>query len=80
MIPPWFKTFTRLRLQVSHLKEQKIRHGFGDIISHMRGRNAEFENTKHFHLRCRFCSTQRFELFNDINEVDLSFKRPFVYL
>ena len=39
----------------------------------MCGCNAEIENTEHFLLRCNFYSAQRFEFFNDIDKVDLSF-------
>ena len=62
---------TRLRLQFTHLKEHKFRHG--DTVSPMCGCNAEIEDTEHFHLRCHFYSIQRFELFNNINKVDPSF-------
>ena len=67
------KLLTHLRLQFSHLKEHKFRHGFGDTASPMCGCNAEIEDTEHFLLRCHFYSIQRFELFNNINKVDPSF-------
>ena len=68
------KLLTRLRLPFSHLKEQhKFRHDFGDTVSPMCGCNAEIEDTEHILLRCHFYSIQRFELFNNINKVDLSF-------
>ena len=69
----WCKILTRLRLQFSHLKEHKFRHGFGDTVSPICGCNAEIEDTEHFLLRCHFYSIQRFELFNNINKVDPSF-------
>ena len=34
--------------------------------------NADIQDTEHF-LRCHFYSTERFELFNNINRVDFSF-------
>ena len=71
--PYGVKLLTRLRLQFSHLKEHKFRHGFRDTVSHMNGINAEIEDTEHFLLRCHFYSIQRFELFNNINKVDPSF-------
>ena len=39
----------------------------------MCGCNTEIEDTEHFLLRFHFYSTERFELFNNINRVDLSF-------
>ena len=71
--PYGIKLLIRLRIQFSHLKENKFRHGFGDIVSPMRGFNAEIEDTEHFLLRCHFYSIQRFELFNNINKVEPSF-------
>ena len=71
--PYGVKLLTRLRLQFSHLKEHKFRHGFGDTVSPMCGCNAEIEDTEHFLLRCHFYSFQRFELFSNINKVDPSF-------
>ena len=41
----------------------------------MCGCNAEIENTEHILLRCYFHSAQIFELFNNINKVDLSFTK-----
>ena len=60
------KLLTRPRLQFSHLKEHKFRHGFC-------GCNADIEDFEHFLLRCHFYSIQRFELFNNINKVEPSF-------
>ena len=70
--PYGVKLLTRLRLQFSHLKEHKFRHGFGNTVSPMCGCNDEIEDTEHFLLRCHFYSVQRFELFNNINKVDPS--------
>ena len=73
--PYGLKLLTRLRLQFSHLKEHKFRHGFGDTFSPMCGCNAEIEDTEHFLLRCLFYSIQRFELSHNINKVDPSFEQ-----
>ena len=70
--PYGVKLLTRLRLQFSHLKEHKFRHGFSDTVSPMCEYNAEIEDTEHFLLRCHFYSIQRFELFNNISKIDLS--------
>ena len=39
----------------------------------MCGCNAEIEDTEQFLLCCHFYSTQRFELFSNLNKVDPSF-------
>ena len=67
------KLLTRLRPQLSHLKEHKFRHGFGGTVSLMCGCNAEIQDTEHFFLCCHFYCIQRFEFFNNINRVDPSF-------
>ena len=67
------KLFARLRLEFSHLNEHKFKHGFGGTVSPMCGCNAEIENTERLLLRCHFYSAQRFEVFNNINKIDLSF-------
>ena len=54
--PYGVKLITRLRLQFSHLKDHKFRHGFGDTVSPMYGCNAEIEDIEHFLLRCHFYS------------------------
>ena len=58
------KLQTRLRLQFSHQREHKFRHGFVDTISLMCGWNAEIEDMEHFLLHFYFYSPQQFKLFN----------------
>ena len=65
---PWCKS-----PQTSKTIIQSFKRGFGDAVSPMCGCNAEIEDTEHFLLRCHFYSIQRFELFNDMNKVELSF-------
>ena len=69
---PSVKLLTLL-IKFSHLNEHKFRHGFGDTVSSMCGCNAQTEDKKCFLLHCLFHSIHRFELFNNINEVNLSF-------
>ena len=44
--PYGLKLLMRLRLQFSHLKEHKFRHGFGDTVRPMCGCKAEIEDTE----------------------------------
>ena len=67
------KLLTHLRLQLSHLNKHKFRHGFEDTISPMCSCNMEIENNEHFLLRCHFYSSQKLELFNKLNKINLSF-------
>ena len=71
--PVGIKLLTRLRLQLSHLNEHKFRNGFEDTISPMCSSNMEIESNKHFLLRCHFYSSQRLELFDELNKINFSF-------
>ena len=56
-----------------HLHEHEFRHCFEDTISPMCSCNTEIESNEHFLLRCHFCSSQRLELFDNINNINSSF-------
>ena len=68
------KFLTRLRLKFSHLKEHKFRHGFADTINPMCACGADLETTKHFLLRCHFYSTQKLELFDNLERANPDFE------
>ena len=63
---------TRLRVQFIHLNEHKFRHGFGNTINAMCACGSEVETTEHFLLRCHLYSSQRLELFENLEKVDSS--------
>ena len=64
------KFLTRLRLKFSHLEG----HGFADMINPMCAWGADVETTEHFLLRCHFYSTQRLELFDNLERANPDFK------
>ena len=68
--PLGVKLFARLILQFSHLNEHKFRHSFSDIINPMCAYGTEVETAEHFLLRCQFCSTQRLEIFENLEKVE----------
>ena len=68
------KFLTCLRPKFSHLEEHKSRYGFADTINPMCACGAEIETTVHFLLCCHFYSTQRLELFNNLETANLDFK------
>ena len=70
--PVGVNLLTRLRLQLSCLNEHKFRHGF---ISPMCSYNTEIESKEHFLLQCPFYSSQRLELFDNLNKINSSFFR-----
>ena len=71
--PVGVKLLTRLRLQFSHLNEQKFRYGFSDTINPMRAYRAEVQITEQYLLRCHFYSTQRLELLENLEKIDPNF-------
>ena len=68
------KLLTRLRLKFSHLKEHKFRHGFADTINPMCACGADVETTEHFLFHCHFYSSQRLELFDNLEKANPDFK------
>ena len=68
------KLLTRLRLKFSHLKEHKFRHGFADTINPVCACAADVETTEHFLLCRHFYSTQRLELFDNLERANPNFK------
>ena len=68
------KLLTRLRLKFSHLKEHKFRHGFADTINPMCACGVDVQTMEHFLLRCHFYSTQRLELFDNLERANPDFK------
>ena len=60
------KLMTRLRLNFSHLNENKFRYGFKDTVDRMCKCGREIETTLHFLLRFRLYSTIWAELLDDI--------------
>ena len=73
--PVGVKLLPRLRLQLIHLNEYKFRHGFEDTISPMCSCNTKIESNEHFLLRCHFYSSQRLELFDNLNKINSSFSK-----
>ena len=64
---------THLRLNFSHLKKYKFRHGFADTVNPTCACAAEVETTEHFLWRYCFYSTQKSEL-DDLEKANSDFK------
>ena len=67
--PLGVKLLTRLRYQFGHLNEHKFRYGFGDTLNAKCACGSEVETTEHFLLRCHVYSSQRLELFQNLEKV-----------
>ena len=68
--PLGIKLLTRLRVGLSHLREQKFRHGFNDTIDPLCPCNMEIESVSHFFLRCFNFSNIRFDLMNELMKIN----------
>ena len=64
--PHGIKLLTRLRVGLSHLKDQKFRHGFNDTIDPFCPCNMETETVSHFFLRCLNYTNLRLDLMNEL--------------
>ena len=67
--PIGLKFLSRLRLNLSHLREHKFRHNFLDTINPLCSCSVEIESTKHYLLRCPFYIDIRRTLLDNIVEV-----------
>ena len=64
------KLLTRLRVDLSHLREHKFRHNFQDTINPLCSCSLEIELTSHFFLRCQNFITPRTNLMNELRKLD----------
>ena len=57
--PIGLKYLTRLRVNISHLREHKFRHNFQDTVNPLCSCSLEIESVSHFLLRCPFFAHDR---------------------
>ena len=67
--PIGLKFLSRLRLNLSHLREHKFRHNFLDTINPLCSCGIEIETTKHYLLHCPFYIDIRRTLLDNIVEI-----------
>ena len=70
--PQGVKLLSRLRLNFSHLNENKFRRNFKECVSPIWGSRLEIESTQHFFLRCHFYHVERSELLKSLYDIDLA--------
>ena len=68
--PQRIKFLTRLRLDLSHLREHKFKHSFQDSLSPLCKCGAEVESTPHFLLHCPIHNNDRSSLLSTIRNID----------
>ena len=72
------KLLSILRLDCSHLNENKFQHNFNDIVNPMCSCGKEPETSVHYLLRCGLYSIYWLELLNDICALNKSLKNFFL--
>ena len=70
--PVGLKFLTRLRLNLSHLREHKFKHKFQDTLSPLCSCSLESESVRHYLLHCLFYSVQRKTLLDSLLAIDES--------
>ena len=61
------KLLTRLRVNLSHLRQHKFRHNFLDTLNPLCSCSLEVESTSHYLLRCSFYADKGKVLFGSIS-------------
>ena len=67
--PPGLKLLTRLRVNLSHLREHKFHHNFLDTLNPLCSCSLEIESTSHYLLRCSFYTHIRRTLLVNITDL-----------
>ena len=67
--PTGLKLLTRLRVNLSHLREHKFRHNFLDTVNPLCSCSLEIESTSHYLLRCPFYRCLRKTLLDNIVDI-----------
>ena len=68
--PFGLKLLTRLRLELSHLRDHKFKHNFQDTLNPLCSCSLEPETVKHYLLHCPFYDNQRKTLLDNIYQLD----------
>ena len=67
--PIGLKYLTRLRLNLSHLREHKFRHNFLDTVNPLCSCSLEMESVSHFLLCCPFFTNLRITLLDNLIDI-----------
>lgn len=64
--PIGLNVLTKQHLGFSHLREQKFKHNFNDILNRLCSCSIKTESITHYFLRCHFYNVKRTTLMNDL--------------
>ena len=68
--PKGVKLLTRLRLDLSYLRDHKSKYSFQDLLNPICNCGTDVETTTHYLLHCPRFSNERLILINNIQNVD----------
>ena len=68
--PKGIKLVTRLRLDLSHLREHKFKHSLQDTLNPLCSSGLNVKTTSHYFLHYSLFHDERSTLLNNINEID----------
>ena len=68
--PKVVKLITMVRLDLNHLREHKLKHGFLDSLNLICSCGQDFETSAHFLLHCSNQSKERSTFLNIIKNID----------
>ena len=68
--PKGLKLLTRLRLSLSHLRDNKFKHSFQDSLNPICSCGTDVETTTHYLLHCSLFSDERLILISNIRNID----------
>ena len=78
--PHGAKLLTRLRVGLSHLREDNFRHNFQDSIDQFCNSSRHIETTLHFFLHHSNYSNQKKTLFDKISNLNHSLMKKMIQL
>ena len=70
--PVGLKLLTRLRLDLSHLNQQKFNHNFQDCLNPLCSCSLEVKSISNFSLHCHYYSNIHSTLLNELQSIDIN--------
>ena len=64
------RLITRLRLELSHLREHKVKYNFQNCLNPLCSCGSSIESTSHFFLHCPIFRDKRHTLLSTLNNID----------
>ena len=72
----WTAAITRLRLELSHLREHKFKYNFQNCLNPLCSSGSSIESTYHFLLHCPIFHDKSHTLLSTLNNIDSKLLEP----